>query len=248
MPPNISPAKLVAILQPWAEVAEAIHRRLAQIVDAATGQEVLWVGCGGGRSVLWWARRFDTHVQGIDPDGGAMDTAEETARNAGLGQLTSFQPGEMGDLPNEEGVFDLSIADFLSLRSSAGDGAELIKELGRVARPMSTVAALVPCWLSTPQEADIAAVSALGIHPSLLVEWKSFFRNAGIVELIVEDAAQDGRWIAQGWLGLLLRGWRAAGWAGVRLVLGRELRVLRRLAQRRVMGYSIVKGVRWHPE
>jgi hypothetical protein len=177
-----------------------------------------------------------------------MDTAEQTARNAGLGQLTTFQPGEMGDLPNEEGVFDLSIADFLSLRTSEGDGERLIAELGRVARPMSTVAALVPCWLSSPQESDVAALGALGIQPAVLVEWKSFFRAAGIVEISVEDAAQDGRWIAHGWLGLLLRGWRAARWAGVRLVLGPELRILRKLAQRRVLGYSIVKGVRWQPE
>lgn len=177
-----------------------------------------------------------------------MEVAERAAREAGLGQVTSFQGGDMDDLPHEQGVFDLSVADFLSLRTADGDGARLITELGRVARPMSTVAALVPCWLSTPKPTDVAAVAALGIHPAVLMEWKSFFRHAGIVELTVEDAAQDGRWIAHGWLGLLLRGWRAARWAGIRLVLGSELRILRRLVQRRVLGYSIVKGVRWQPE
>lgn len=248
MPTGLPPAKLIAILQPWAEIAEPIHRRLAQVVDAAAGQEVLWVGCGGGRSALWWARRFQTHVQGIDPDGGATDAAERTAREAGLNALTSFQQGEIGDLPHEAGVFDLTIADFLSFRTEEGDGERLVVELARVARPMSTVAALVPCWLSTPPEDDAAAIAALGLHPAVLMEWKSFFRNAGVVELSVEDAAQNGQWLAPGWVGLVLRGWRAARWVGVRTVLGRNLRTLRRLAQRRVLGYSIVKGVRWQPE
>jgi hypothetical protein len=113
---------------------------------------------------------------------------------------------------------------------------------------MSTVAALVPCWLSTPQEEEAAAVEALGLRPAVLVEWKNSFRKAGIVEITVEDASQDGEWIAHGWFGLLLRGWRAAGWTGVRTALGPELRVLRRLAQRRVLSYSIVKGTRWQAE
>ena len=248
MPTGLASAKFIAILQPWAEIAEPIHRRLAQVVDAAAGQEVLWVGCGGGRSALWWARRFQTHVQAIDPDGGATDTAEHTAREAGLAALTSFQQSELRDLPHEAGVFDLTVADFLSLRTEEGDGEHLIAELARVARPMSTVAALVPCWLSTPSDADAAAIAALGLHPAVLMEWKSFFRNAGVVELAVEDAAQNGQWIAPGWVGLVLRGWRAARWAGVRTVLGTNTRTLRRLAQRRVLGYSIVKGVRWQSE
>lgn len=248
MPTGLSPAKLVAILQPWAEIAEPIHRHLARAVDAASGQEVLWVGCGGGRSVLWWARRFSTHVQGIDPDGGATDGAEQAARTAGLGSLTAFQQGKISNLPHEAGVFDLTIADFLSFRTDAGDGERLIAELARVARPMSTVAALVPCWLSTPTDQDVAAVTDFGLHPAVLVEWKSFFRNAGVVELAVEDAAQGAHWMAHGWVGLVLRGWRAAGWTGVRTVLSANMRTLRRLAHRRVLGYSIVKGVRWHSE
>ncbi|KPK03147.1 MAG: hypothetical protein AMS20_11385 [Gemmatimonas sp. SG8_28] len=124
----------------------------------------------------------------------------------------------------------------------------MVAELARVARPMSTVAALVPSWLSTPQPADAAAVNALGIRPAVLMEWKSFFRSAGVVELAVEDAAADGGWIAPGRFGLLVRGWRAARSNGVRTVLGPETARLRSLAQRRVLGLTIVKGTRWQSE
>jgi hypothetical protein len=77
------------------------------------------------------------------------------------------------------------------------------------------------------------------------MEWKGFFRAAGIVELAVEEAALDGKWIADGWVGLLVRGWRAARWTGLRAVLSRQFVTLRRLARRRVLGLSIVKGTRW---
>jgi SAM-dependent methyltransferase len=248
MPRRLSLANFTSVLQPWADVAEPIHRRLAQLVDAEPGQEVLWVGCGKGRSVLWWARRFETHVQGIDADGRAVDAAEAAARDAGLARLTSFQAAEPFDLPHEAQVFDLSIANFLNLELDGATGATVVAELARVARPMSTVAALVPSWLSTPPPEDAAAVNALGIRPAVLMEWKSFFRSAGVVELAVEDAAADGGWIAPGLVGLLVRGWRAARWNGVRTVLGPETARLRSLAQRRVLGLSIVKGTRWQSE
>jgi hypothetical protein len=44
---------------------------------------------------------------------------------------------------------------------------------------------------------------------------------------------------------LMVRGWRAAGWAGVRAVFGRDVRTLRRLAKKRVLSLSIIKGTRW---
>jgi len=243
MPWRLSPARLMAILQPWKEIAEPIHRRLAQIVDAEAGQEVLWVGCGTGRSVLWWAGRYQTHVQGIDPDPKAIEAAERSSRDAGLTGLTTFQAGTPADLPHEPQVFDITVANLLCLGDV--DGARVIAEMGRVARPMSVVAAIVPTWLRTPEPRDASVLAAAGVRPQLLMEWKGSFRDAGIVELSVDAAATDGGWIAEGWFGLIVRGWRAARWVGLRTVLSREFVVLRKLVHRRILGLSIVKGTRW---
>lgn len=246
MPPSLSPTALVAILQPWSDVAEPIHRRLAQLADAGAGQDVLWVGCGGGRSVLWWAGRFRTHVEGVDPDHAAIEAAERTTRAAGLAGLATFQTAAPTNLPHEARVFDVIVVDLLHLLGP--QGAAILGEAARVARPMSTLMALVLSWVGTPQPAEAQLIAALGLDPHLLVEWKSFCRDAGIVELTVEDAALDGGWIAPGWPGLLVRGWRAARWAGVRAVVSREFRALRHLALRRVVNLSIIKGTRWPHE
>lgn len=240
---RLSPTELLAVLQPWADVAEPIHRRLAQLAEAEPGQEVLWVGCGSGRSVLWWAERFGTHVEGVDPDQQAIEAAEKTTRAVGLQKIATFQTADPCDLPHEDKVFDVVIANLLALPGC--DGAEVMKEAGRVARPMSTVMALVPTWLSTPDPEDARRLEELGLRPHLLVEWKSFCRGGDVVELSVEEAAQDGGWISYGRLGLVVRGWRAARWKGVRAALSPEFRTLRSLAETRVLGLSIIKGTRW---
>ena len=240
---RLSPTELLAVLQPWADVAEPIHRRLAQLAEAGSGQEVLWVGCGSGRSVLWWAERFGTHVEGVDPDQQAVEAAEKAARAVGLQKMATFQITAACELPHEDQVFDVVIVDLLALDPC--DGAEVLKEAGRVARPMSTVMALVPTWLSTPDPEDARQLGELGLEPHMLVKWKSFFRGGNIVELSVEEAAQDGGWVSYGWFGLVVRGWRAARWKGVRAVLSPEFRTLRSLAEKRVFGLSIIKGTRW---
>ena len=140
-------------------------------------------------------------------------------------------------------MFDTVVVHMLHLPSPQGKA--VMREAGRVARPMAPVLAIAPSWLQTPSDKDAAVVNNLGISPQLAVEWKGFFREAGIVELSVEEAAGEGRWILQNTLALIVRGWRAAGWAGVRAVMGRPLRALRRLARKRVLGLSIIKGTRW---
>lgn len=243
---QLSPADVLAVLQPWAETAEPIHRRLAQLVDVEPSQEVLWVGADSVRSVLWWAERVKTRIVGLDPDPDGVEFADRSARAAGLVELTTFQGAPVTDLPYEARVFDAVVVHMLSLLGS--QSSAVIAEAARVARPMATVVALVPSWLRAADERTTRLLENIGIQPQLVVEWKASFREAGVVELMVEDAARDGRWMAYGWLGLLVRGWRAARWKGVRFVLSREFRVLRSLALHRVLGLSIIKGTRWPHE
>ncbi len=243
MPRRLAATTLLSVLQPWSEIEEPIHRRVAQLADAHHGSEALWVGCGAGRSVLWWAKRFETVTAGIDPDPNAIEEAERRARDAGLSKLATFQVADPTNLPHEDRVFDTVVVHLLHLPGS--DGKQVLKEVGRVTRPMGTVIALVPSWSQTPEDKDAATLSALGVLPSLAVEWKSYCRDAGLVELSVEAVANEGGWLGCGRVRLLVRGWRAAGWLGIRTVLGREVRTLCRLARSRVVGFSIVKGTRW---
>lgn len=240
---RISTSTWLAILQPWPEVDQSIHQRLARLGDAAPGQDVLWVGCGSGRSVLWWADRFGGRVEGIDVDQAAIERGEAAARKAGLAGRVTFQVAEPTDLPHQDRVFDTVILHGLHLAGADPVGA--LREAVRVVRPLGTVMALMPAWLDTPDPDEAALLARIGVQPQLPVEWKSRLREAGVVELVIEEAAPDAGWIAYRWTGLLVRAWRAAGWVGLRTAVSPPVRAFRRLARSRQLGLSLLKGSRW---
>jgi len=201
------------------------------------------VGCGTGRSVLWWAERFRTRTEGVDPDERAIDAAENAARRAGLRDLVAFQTAPPTDLPHEAQVFDLTIVNALQL--GVVEGRAVVRQAARVVRPMGTVVGIVPTWMRTPSADEQHLLTELGVRPRLPVEWKGMFRDAGVVELSVEEAALEGRWISPGWIGILLRAWRVARWRGLGAVMARPFRVYRELIMQRAVGLSLIKGTRW---
>ena len=242
-PRKPSPRALLGILQPWAEVDAPIHRRLTHLIGPEGDGEVLWIGCGSGRSVIWWAQRYEGNVSGVDADPAAIEQAEVAARQVGLERRVTFQVASAVDLPHESQTFDITIMHALNLANE--DLAAVMREAARVARSMSTVAALVPTWLGTATAQQAAELAAVGVTHRLGVEWKGLFRDAGIVELTLEDAATDGGWLAYGWVGLIRRGWRIGGWNGVRLAISEPIRAIRRLANDRRLGLTMIKGTRW---
>jgi hypothetical protein len=140
-------------------------------------------------------------------------------------------------------MFDLVILNALYV--DATDAAAIVGEAARVARPMGPVVAIVPTWLGTASEEDTRQIARLGLSPYQLVEWKQVFRDAGLVELTVDDAALDGDWLVSGLTGVVARAWRASRWRGLQAVLSRPAAALRKLSRHRVLGLALVKGIRW---
>ncbi len=229
-------------LQPWKEVELPIKRRLAHLADAGPSREVLWVGCGAGRSVLWWSQRFGARCEGVDADTSAIERAERAARDAGLAKLATFQVANAVNLPHKAGVFDTVIIQMLYLPGV--DGADAIREAGRVTRPGGSVIAVVPTWMEKPDDEGAEAVASLGLEPRLPVEWKGFFNAASLTNLVAEEALPNGRWMDHRFLPLVARGWHAGGWAGARAVASHDVGVVRHLAKARTLSLSIVKGTR----
>ncbi len=246
MPIRLTPSILLTALQPWTDVVEPLYKRVAQLADANDGGETLWIGCGSGRSVIWWSQKFKTITQGLDPDADAIESAEERVRGTDLARNVTFQVANPVNLPHEDHVFDTVVVHLLYLRNAEWE--TVLREAVRVLRPMGSIVVIAPSWLQTPQDADAALIESLGFSPRVTMEWKGHLREAGAVELAVEEATRDGVWFATGLFSLVVRGWHAAGWAGSRSMLSREVWALRRLARKRILGLSIVKGARWPQE
>jgi hypothetical protein len=92
------------------------------------------------------------------------------------------------------------------------------------------------------------------------VEWKQMMRDAGLVELQVQDwtdGAPGGRASASDApygpplltirqkAQIVSRAWRRWGWRAARSAVARETTLIRELSRERALGFQLLKGVKW---
>jgi SAM-dependent methyltransferase len=172
----------------------------------------------------------------------------------------SFQAADLDDLPYQDDSFDLTIGE-VALGATV-DPAAAIRELVRVTRPLGSVVLVQLVWTGhLGEDRREALVQHLGARPMLLVEWKQLLRDAGCVDLHVEDwsdyaspfrPAVTGPFhdIAKIFtlrqkVGILRRALKRWGWRGVRGAIVREQEIHRLLTRERVLGLSMIKGTKW---
>lgn len=224
------------------------------MAELEPGQDLIVAGCGRGVTTEWLARRTGASVAGIDPDEDDIAHADERARSAGL--PLSYQQGVLDDLPYESDVFDAAIGE---PDIAATDAERAVAELVRVTKPMGAVVLLQLTWSSELDESRRElVVERLGLRPRLLVEWKQMLRDAGVVDIQVNDWTNecdeeladdcDGAPFQFNWqdkLQIMGRAFRRSGWSEARHALVRETQLLRDLSRERSMNFSIIKGVKW---
>jgi SAM-dependent methyltransferase len=237
-----------------------MYRKIALLTEMQVDLEVLDAACGRGISTIFLASMYGVQAFGVDPDPALVKEAESRARERGLTQRVQFDTALPDDLPYTDGTFDIAIGE-VALATSF-DPARAIRELVRVTRPMGSVVLVQLIWTGN---VDAAArerlVEHLGARPMLLVEWKQLLRDAGVVELHVEDWSDYSapfRPLVTGpfhdianifslrqKLAILRRALRRWGWRGVRGAILREQEIHRLLARERVLGLTLIKGTKW---
>lgn len=240
---------------------EALYRQIARILELREGQEVLDAACGRGVSLSFLASAYAVEGSGVDPDPNLVREAEERARAARLDHQLHFQSAPLDDLPYKDAIFDVAIGE-IGLAISA-DPARAVRELVRVTKPMGSVVLVQLVWTGNVDEArKEILVQHLGARPMMLVEWKQFLRDAGVVDLVVEDwSDQPSRPLGRApfpdfsrmftlreKMKIMQRAMQRWGWRGVRGAILREQQVHLLLTRERVLGLSLIKGVRWQAE
>ncbi|HEU0013039.1 MAG TPA: methyltransferase domain-containing protein [Longimicrobium sp.] len=240
---------------------EALYRQIASLTELKEGCEILDCACGRGVSTLYLAETFDVSGVGVDPDVVLVKEAERRARDVAMDGRLTFEAAALDDLPFRDASFDIAIGE-IGLAASA-DPARAVAELARVTKPYGSVVLVQLIWTGNvdPTRREIL-VRHLGARPMILVEWKQLLRDAGVVDLVVEDwsdAPSPFRPEAAPFpdfseifslrekLAILRRAWRRWGFAGVRGAVLREREIHRLLTRERVLGLSLIKGTRWSP-
>ncbi|MDB4950389.1 MAG: Methyltransferase protein [Gemmatimonadetes bacterium] len=238
---------------------EDLYRTIARLTEMRGGCEVLVAASGRGMSTLFLARSTGCEAVGVETDGRLADEAEQRAREAGLEGVT-FQAAAPDDLPYRDGIFDVALGE-IGL-AAAADPAAAVRELARVTRPMGCVVLVQLIWTgNVDAERREVLVPHLGARPLFLVEWKQLLRDAGVVDLRVEDWShapspfrpQNGGapfpdmavFPLRERLAILRRALGRWGWRGVRGAVLREREVHRLLTRERVLGLSLIVGTKW---
>lgn len=247
----------MVMLGRWRATGEDLYREVADLANARGGTELLVVGCGEGVTAEWLAARTGAAVTGVDPDPARIARAEARVRESPSPTALTYEVAPFDDLPHETAVFDAVVAE--TTIAAAPDPARAFAELVRVAKPLCSVVLLLPTWTSEVDATDREAlVERLGLRPRLLVEWKQMLREAGLVDITVQDWSDGGpaaRSFAQREImpGLTWRekahiagrAWRRRGWRAARGAVKRELDLLDDLARDRALGFQLLTGVKW---
>ncbi|HEX5437378.1 MAG TPA: methyltransferase domain-containing protein [Gemmatimonadaceae bacterium] len=261
VPPVPAVLRLVqmAVLGRWRATVDELYREVAQITEAGPQHEILISGCGTGEATEWFALRTSASVTGVDPDAESLEVAESRARTLATAAPIQYAQAPLDDLPHETEVFDIAIGE--PALSATADPARAVDELVRVTRPMGSIILLQPSWSSEVAEHERELiVERLGLRPHLLIEWKQMLRDAGVVEIQIEDwtsGPPGGR--APGAAGssgpphltwrqkmqIVARAWRRRGWHEARSAVARETTLIRELSRERTIGFQLLKGIKW---
>jgi 2-polyprenyl-3-methyl-5-hydroxy-6-metoxy-1,4-benzoquinol methylase len=258
-----------AVMERWRAAGEELYRELAHLLEAGRGRELLVAGCGDGVAAEWLAMRTGATVTGVDPDRATIARAEARARQGAGMPGVSYETAPLDDLPHETAVFDGVVGE--PTLAAAADPARAVEELVRVTRPMGVIVLLQPTWsaemLSEGADGRELVVERLGLRPYHLVEWKRMLREAGAVEIQVQDwsegapgcgrrsttgmaAVDEPRLSFRHKVHIVSRAWKQWGWRAGALDAGRgavdlERRILRALSRERSLGLHLITGVKW---
>ncbi len=263
VPPVPAVLRLVqmVVLGRWRATGDDIYRELVHLLEPAPGREILVSGCGDGVTAEWLARRTGAAITGVDPSPERIAKAEARRRAIPIPPPLTYQQASLDDLPHEDAVFDASVGE--PVLAAAADPERAVFELVRVTKPMGAVVLLQPTWSSEiATGARELLVERLGLRPHLLVEWKQMLRDAGVVDVQVQDwtsggpgasatratgsrTALEARLTWQQKMQIAGRAWRRWGWREARGAVERETTLLRELSRERSIGFQLIKGVKW---
>ena len=178
---------------------------LAALCQIGTGQTILNVGSGSGISAAYLVQTYGCKVIGVDILPGMVESAKSWAQEKGLSEHLEFRVADARDLPFEDNRFDALISE--SVNTFIPDREIAMREYIRVIKPGGLIGFNEAIWVKQPSEAIaeiiIEATNQQFKSPQI---WQDLFRDAGLIDLMIETYPMEMRAEARNQKGLLRAG------------------------------------------
>ncbi len=236
---------------------EELYRQIALLTEMRPGLEVLDVASGKGVPLEYFVTEFGVTASGVEIDPSMVDQADSWSRELGAGDRLQFQSGRSDRLPYRDEIFDIAIGE-IALANHC-EPEEAVRELVRVTKPGGFVVLVQLVWKAPVEETRRTVLADhLGARPMMVVEWRRILREAGVVDVQVEDWSDEETafrseavkpfadfaeiFTLAERLSILRRAWQRWGLRGVSTALSRESEVHKLLSSERILGLDLLRG------
>ena len=234
-----------------------LYRQIALLTEMREGLEVLDVAAGKGVPLEYFASEFGVNGSGVEIDPGMVEEADSWSRDTGAGGRIQFQTGRSDALPYRDEIFDIAIGE-IGLANHC-DPAHAVQELVRVTKPGGFVVLVQLVWKAPVEEPRRTVLADhLGAKPMMVVEWKRILKEAGVLDVHVEDWSDEETAFRptvvkpfpdfaemfglMERMAILRRAWSRWGWRGVSTAIARESEVHKLLTNERILGLDLLRG------
>lgn len=165
---------------------------LTELCQIGRGQTILNVGSGAGISATYLAQTYGCKVIGVDILPGMVASAQKRAEEKGFSNQLDFRVADARDLPFEDDLFDALFSE--SVNTFIPDRENAMREYVRVVKPGGYIGFNEAIWIKEPTE-EIAEIitEATSQHLKSPHIWDDLFRQAGLIDLVVETYPMDMR-------------------------------------------------------
>ncbi|MCH1571503.1 MAG: methyltransferase domain-containing protein [Longimicrobiales bacterium] len=236
---------------------EELYRQIALLTEMRPGLEVLDVASGKGVPLEYFVTEFGVTASGVEIDPSMVHQADSWSRELGASDRLQFQSGRSDRLPYRDEIFDIAIGE-IALANHC-EPEEAVRELVRVTKPGGFVVLVQLVWKAPVEETRRTVLADhLGARPMMVVEWRRILREAGVVDVQVEDWSDEETafrseavkpfadfaeiFTLAERLSILRRAWQRWGLRGVSTALSRESEVHKLLSSERILGLDLLRG------
>jgi ubiquinone/menaquinone biosynthesis C-methylase UbiE len=159
---------------------------MAEYCKISKDSRILDIGSGKGVTAINLAKRYGCSIIGIDLSSKMIEYAKKSVEAKELSQRISFMNLDAQELPFDNNSFDVVFAECSTVLMNK---EKAFKEFIRVTKPGGYIGDLEMSWQKNPEKRMVDRAFEIweGFSTKTFDEWRVFYKEMGLTEIIIND-------------------------------------------------------------